>query len=159
MAEDKRTKKSEPAPAINLGALPNVLGYVLRQSQLLVYQAFQQAVNDDSVRPPQFSILEMINSNPGIRPSDVAAAIGVSRANLVPLLAELAKSGFLTRKGDRNDRRAQALHLTEAGESQLKRLRDVIIPLEDRLAEALGPGGRDTLLNLLHRLNTAAAKA
>jgi hypothetical protein len=35
----------------------------------------------------------------------------------------------------------------------------VIIPLEDRLAEALGPGGRDTLLNLLHRLNTAAAKA
>ncbi len=111
MAEDKRTKKSEPAPAINLGALPNVLGYVLRQSQLLVYQAFQQAVNDDSVRPLQFSILEMINSNPGIRPSDVAAAIGVSRANLVPLLAELAKSGFLTRKGDRNDGRAQALHL------------------------------------------------
>ncbi len=158
MTEDKRTKKSEPAPAISLGALPNVLGYMLRQSQLLVYQTFQHEINDDSVRPPQFSILEMINSNPGIRPSDVAAAIGVSRANLVPLLAELEKSGFLTRKGDRNDGRAQALHLTAAGEAQLKRLRDVIIPLEDRFAESLGPGGRETLLHLLHLLNAAAAK-
>jgi DNA-binding MarR family transcriptional regulator len=88
----------------------------------------------------------------------VAASIGVSRANLVPLLAELEKAGFLVRSTDRKDRRAQALHLTPAGEAQLKRLNEIIATLEDRLAEFLGPNGRATLLQLLHDLNTGAAK-
>jgi DNA-binding MarR family transcriptional regulator len=164
VTEDRRSKKgtgkpgAEPLPEIRKGVLPNLLGYMLRQSQLLVYQAFQAAVNDESVRPPQFSILEIISCNPGVRPSDVAASIGVSRANLVPLLAELEKAGFITRSSNREDGRAQALHLTQAGEAQLKRLHDVIITLEDRLAEFLGPDRRETLLQLLHDLNTGAAK-
>ncbi len=54
MTEDRLTKKNEAAPAIDMGVLPQVLGYMLRQSQLLVYHAFQDAVNDDSIRPPQF---------------------------------------------------------------------------------------------------------
>jgi len=141
-----------------MGVLPKVIGYMLRHSQLLVYQAFQRAVNDETVRPPQFSILEIINCNPGVRPSDVAASIGVSRANLVPLLAELEKAGFIVRGSDRKDGRAQALHLTQAGEAQLARLHEVIANLEDRLADSLGPGGRETLLQLLHDLNTGASK-
>ncbi len=160
MTEDRQSKKpaAGPSPEIRKGVLPKLLGYMLRQSQLLVYQAFQAAVNDETVRPPQFSILEIINCNPGVRPSDVAAAIGVSRANLVPLLAELEKAGFLRRSSDRKDGRAQALHLTPAGEAQLDRLREVITALEDRLATFLGPDGRETLLQLLHDLNTGAAK-
>ncbi len=160
MTEEKRSNKTaaEPPPEVNQGVLPKLLGHMLRQSSLLVYQAFQAAVNDETVRPPQFSILEIINCNPGVRPSDVAASIGVSRANLVPLLAELVKAGFITRASDRSDGRAQALHLTPAGDAQLNRLRDVITALEDRLAAFLGPDGRETLLQLLHDLNTGAAK-
>ncbi len=160
MTEDRRSNKdaARPLPQIRKGVLPKLLGYMLRQSQLLVYQAFQREVNDESVRPPQFSILEIVNCNPGVRPSDVAASIGVSRANLVPLLAELEKAGFIVRSSDRKDGRAQALHLTPAGEAQLTRLHEVIAKLEDRLAEFLGPDGRATLLRLLHDLNAGAAK-
>ncbi len=164
MTEDRRSTKAaakpaaEPLPEIRTGALPKLLGFMLRQSSLLVYQAFQAAVNDETVRPPQFSILEIINCNPGVRPSDVATAIDVSRANLVPLLAELEKAGFITRSTDRSDGRAQALHLTPAGAAQVEKLREVITKLEDGLAEFLGPGGRETLLQLLHDLNTGAAK-
>jgi DNA-binding MarR family transcriptional regulator len=160
VTEDSRSNKdaAKPLPEIRKGVLPKLLGHMLRQSSLLVYQAFQEAVNDETVRPPQFSILEIISCNPGVRPSDVAASIGVSRANLVPLLAELEKAGFLVRSTDRKDGRAQALHLTPAGEAQLKRLHEIIATLEDRLAEFLGPNGRATLLQLLHDLNTGAAK-
>jgi DNA-binding MarR family transcriptional regulator len=160
VTEDSQSKQAAAGrlPELSKGALPKVIGYMLRQSQLVVYQAFQRAVNDETVRPPQFSILEIISCNPGVRPSDVAASIGVSRANLVPLLAELQKAGFIVRSNDRKDGRAQALHLTPDGEAQLQRLHEVIAKLEDRLAEFLGPGGRETLLQLLHNLNTGAAK-
>jgi len=160
VTEDRRSNKvaAKPLPEVSKGVLPKLLGYMLRQSSLLVYQAYQRAVNDESVRPPQYAILEIINANPSVRPSDVAASIGVSRANLVPLLAELEKAGFITRAINRTDGRAQALHLTQAGETQRKRLHEIIVTLEDRLAEFLGPDGRETLLQLLHDLNTGATK-
>jgi DNA-binding MarR family transcriptional regulator len=135
-----------------MGVLPHLMGFMLRQAQLLVYQDFHQAVGDPAIRPPQFGILEVVNKNPGIRPSDVALALGISRANLVPLLAELVGHGWLTRDGDKKDGRAQALGLTPAGEQELQRLHGLILPHEDRLAARLGPRGRAQLLKLLHAL-------
>ena len=162
MGEVKRRRLKAPAtpgviensPQIDMGVLPNLMGYMLRQAQLLVYQDFHQSVSDANVRPPQFSILEIVDRNPGIRPSDVSTALGISRANLVPLLSELEMLGWLLRKGDKTDGRAQALHLTKAGIAQLETLHKVVLPHEDRLAARLGPVGRDILLKLLRALVT-----
>lgn len=160
MAEVKRSRRKASIPPgatanstdIDMGVLPELMGYMLRQAQLLVYQDFHHAVGDLSIRPPQFSILELVNRNPGVRPSDVSAAIGVSRANLVPLLSELETLGWLSRKGDKTDGRAQALHLTKQGAAQLERLHKIVLPHEERLAQRLGPVGRDILLKLLRAL-------
>jgi DNA-binding MarR family transcriptional regulator len=135
-----------------MGVLPGLMGFMLRQAQLLVYQDFQQSVGPPAVRPPQFSILELVHRNPGIRPSELSLALGVSRANLVPLLADLVAQAWVTRSGDKNDGRAQALHITQAGLAVLRRLHRSIVPHEDRLAERLGPQGRAQLLALLHGL-------
>lgn len=139
-------------PQIDMGVLPLLMGYMLRQAQLLVYQDFHQTVVEPSIRPPQFSILEVVNRNPGLRPSDVATALGISRANLVPLLSELEALGWLLRVDDKTDGRAQALHLTPLGLTQLQTLHTMIMPHEDRLAERLGPVGREILLKLLRAL-------
>ncbi len=135
-----------------MGVLPNLMGYMLRQAQLLVYQDFHHSVAGPGIRPPQFSILEVVNRNPGLRPSDVATALGISRANLVPLLTDLEALGWLRRADDETDGRAQALHLTALGLTQLEALRAMIMPHEDRLAARLGPVGREILLKLLHAL-------
>jgi DNA-binding MarR family transcriptional regulator len=137
---------------IDMGILPSLMGYMLRQGQLFVYQDFFQALAAEAIRPPQFSILEVVNQNPGIRPSDVAAAIGIKRANLVPLVSALETRGFLTRSSAEKDRRAQSLHLTPEGQARLTHWRSLIQPHEDRLAERLGPNGRTQLLQLLHDL-------
>jgi DNA-binding MarR family transcriptional regulator len=125
---------------IDMGILPSLMGYMLRQGQLFVYQDFFQTLAAEAIRPPQFSILEVVSRNPGIRPSDVAAAIGVKRANLVPLVSA------------QKDRRAQSLHLTPEGETRLQHWRSLILPHENRLADRLGPNGRTQLLQLLHNL-------
>jgi len=135
-----------------MGVLPGLMGFMLRQAQMLVYQDFHQSVGAPAIRPPQFGILEVVHLNPGIRPSDVAAALGISRANLVPLLNELVGQGLVMRDGDKTDGRAQALNLSPDGEAALARLRYLIATHEDRLATRLGPSGRAELLTLLHAL-------
>lgn len=151
--------KTQTGPEIDMGVLPSLMGYMLRQAQLLVYQDFHLHVTDPNIRPPQFSILEVVNRNAGIRPSDVAGALGISRANLVPLLSELEGLGWLRRAGDKTDGRAQALHVTKTGLAQLERLHGLIMPHEDRLAERLGPVGREILLKLLRALVTGQQEA
>jgi DNA-binding MarR family transcriptional regulator len=135
-----------------MGVLPGLMGFMLRQAQMLVYQDFHQSVGAPATRPPQFGILEVVHLNPGIRPSDVAAALGISRANLVPLLNDLVGQGLVMRDGDKTDGRAQALNLSPDGEAALTRLRQLIAAHEDRLATRLGPDGRAQLLSLLHAL-------
>jgi len=137
---------------IDMGILPSLMGYMLRQGQLCVYHDFFEQLSDEGIRPPQFSILEVVSHNPGIRPSDVAAAIGVKRANLVPLLSALERQGWLSRHRDAADRRAQALHLTPAGAAKLQYWHSLVVPHEDRLAARLGRQGRETLLRLLQDL-------
>jgi len=137
---------------IDMGILPSLMGYMLRQGQLFVYQDFFQTLAAEQIRPPQFSICEVVSRNPGIRPSDVASAIGVKRANLVPLISALEDRGLLTRASAETDRRAQSLNLTPAGEASLAHWRTLIPPHEDRIAARLGPNGRAQLLQLLHAL-------
>ncbi len=135
-----------------MGVLPSLMGYMLRQGQLFVYHDFFETLAAENIRPPQFSILEVVARNPGIRPSDVAAAIGVKRANLVPLVGALEKRGFLTRSSASGDRRAQSLQLTAEGQARLQHWHTLVRPHEDRLAARMGTGGRAQLINLLHAL-------
>ncbi len=174
MAEENRAKKTilakraKPSPSIvgtelapnrtadtiDMGVLPGLMGYMLRQSQLLVYQDFHHAVAAENIRPPQFSIMEIVGRNPGLRPSDVSTSLGISRANLVPLLADLETRGWIARRDDKHDGRAHSLHLSRAGMAKLARLHELIMPHEDRLAARLGAAGRGELLKLLTALVT-----
>jgi len=148
----ERPGQVESGGGIDMGILPSLMGYMLRQAQLCVYHDFFETLAGENIRPPQFSILEVVSRNPGIRPSDVAAVIGVKRANLVPLISALEQRGFLSRSSASGDRRAQSLQLTEEGGARLRHWHSLVLPHEDRLAERLGPGGKGLLVKLLHAL-------
>ncbi|MDR3520275.1 MAG: MarR family transcriptional regulator [Acidocella sp.] len=148
----ERPGQVESSGGIDMGILPSLMGYMLRQGQLCVYQDFFHILATENIRPPQLSILEVVSRNPGIRPSDVAEAIGIKRANLVPLVTALEKRGFLTRAMAEADRRAQSLHVTPEGAEKLQYWLSIVRPHEDRLAERLGAHGRETLLKLLQTL-------
>jgi DNA-binding MarR family transcriptional regulator len=144
---------------VELGLLPRLISYTLRQAQGMVDHEFHAACGRESIRAAQFPILEVIHRNPGIRPSKISNALGISRANLVPLLAELEAGGALLRRADESDGRAQALRLTARGAAKLKRLQRSVMSLDDGLAAMLGPQGRETLLVLLQNLLHGASSA
>src|SRR5438128_10827937 len=110
---------------VDLGALPDLIGYVLRRAQLVVFQDFYQAFAPFDIRPAQFSVLTVIERNPGLTQSQVAEALGIKRTNFVGMLDALEKRGLAERRQAR-DKRSYALYLTADGAALMRKLKPVI---------------------------------
>jgi DNA-binding MarR family transcriptional regulator len=143
-----RRERERPEP-LSLGVLNDHLGYFVRRLQVWVFQDFMQGLAALEVRPAQFSVLAVIEANPGLSQSDIAAFLGIERARLVRLLDRLEKRGFTERRASPRDRRSHALHLTREGQRALKRIKALAAAHEARLTEKLNPERRKLLLDLL----------
>ena len=93
---------------IDLGPLPELIGYVLRRAQLVVFQDFFNAFAPFEISPAQFSVLIVIERNPGLTQSQVAAALGIKRTNFVGLLDELERRLLAERRQAARDKRSSA---------------------------------------------------
>ncbi|MGH8138090.1 MAG: MarR family winged helix-turn-helix transcriptional regulator [Steroidobacteraceae bacterium] len=137
---------------VRFGPLTEYLGYALRRAQMSAVAQFLEAFKDVDLRPTQFAVLTIINENPGIRQTEVCAALGIQKANFVPLLNELQRRGFAMRHAGVADKRSSALHLTPLGHSTLQRARAIHEVYEARFLARLGKRGHDQLLTLLNKV-------
>jgi DNA-binding MarR family transcriptional regulator len=137
---------------VDLGPLPELIGFMLRRAQIAVFQEVFRLFSQVDIRPAQFSVLTVIEHNPGLTQSQVSAALGIRRTNFVALLDSLEHRGLATREQAKNDRRSHALHLTEDGKAMMRKLRQFVDIQERRLVGRIGETGRGQLIDLLHRL-------
>lgn len=138
--------------AIDLGPLAAMLHHALRDAQAQVLEELQASFAVEDMRPLPFAILVVLARNPGLRQIQVGFALGIQPTNLVPLIDGLEQRGLAERRVVPGDRRARGLFLTKLGAETLARLEANAAAHEFRLAERLGPGGREQLLSLLCRL-------
>ena len=137
---------------IDLGPLPELIGYVLRRAQLVVFQDFFQAFAPFNISPAQFSVLSVIERNPGLTQSQVAEALGIKRTNFVGLLDELERAWLAERRQAARDKRSYALYLTADGAALMRKLKPVLKAHEARMIARIGESGRDRLVELLHEI-------
>lgn len=138
---------------VQLGYLDGLLGYMLRRAQLAVFQDFIVKMKAFDLRPAQFSVLAIIQANPGLKQSRVSEALGINRANFVALLDELEKRKLARRAAADGDRRSNALYLTPQGEAFLDdAFRHLQTHHESRLNDVLGTTDKQRLLALLGKL-------
>ncbi|HVY83054.1 MAG TPA: MarR family transcriptional regulator [Steroidobacteraceae bacterium] len=136
---------------VDMGKMHGYLGYLLRRAQMLAYADFIAELADLNLSPGQFGVLTVIATNPGLRQSEVSAALGIQKTNFVAVLNEFERRGLAERRAA-GDRRSYALYLTAAGKALLRRARAAQARHEARLVEPLGPGGRAQLISLLAKL-------
>lgn len=142
-----------PTDEIELGALSRHLGYALKRAQLGVFENFIAAVAPLKLTPAQFSVLLLLNGNPGRNQTEIAATLGILRPNFVALLDALETRGLCSRTRSSDDRRSHVLALTEKGLATLiaaKRL--VAAKHERKLATILTETERADLIEMLDRL-------
>ena len=141
-------RKPRRAP-LKLGVLSEHLGYFIRRLQVWVFQDFMRALAADGVRPAQYSVLAVIDANPGLPQSEIADFLGIERARFVRLLDRLDKRGYTERRPSPHDRRSHAVHLTRDGQRALRRIKAAAFRHEAKLIERLGAEKHKLLLELL----------
>ena len=140
---------------LDLGILPDLLGYQLRRAQVTVFQHFAGALGDWNVTPGQLGLLVLVSRNPGISQTALAKAVGVERATLGEAIDRLLKRNLLRREPAPKDRRSYALHLSESGEKFLDDFLPRLLRHEEEVSGNLSPKERKTLIELLGRLAEA----
>ena len=88
------TKGRKDAPeglpeALQLGELSEQLGYVLKRAQLKVFENFLRCMASLQLTPAQFSVLLLVEKNPGRNQTEIASTLGILRPNFVALLDNL----------------------------------------------------------------------
>lgn len=146
----------------DLGVLPGLLGYNLRRTQEAVFGAFMDMVTakieSAGLTPGQFGVLAIVQANAGLKQIELGAALGVDRSTIVAAVDKLERRGLVERRPVANDRRAHALILTAEGQRVYRKALTLIERHEAKIAGELSPSERATLLDLLGRVQRAAAR-
>ena len=143
-------KRLRAAAKLKAAPLEKSIGYSLRRAQFSTYDAFTLAMKPFEIRPSQFTVLVLIGSNPGLTQSSICSALGIQKTNFVALLDKLEARGLSERRKAGSDRRASALHLTEAGKIFVAKMEAAHDAMERKLAQRLGPKRTREFLAVLH---------
>lgn len=144
---------AEEVSALQLGELSELLGYSLKRAQLKVFEDFLNCVAPLQLTPAQFSVLLLLDRNPGRNQTEIANTLGILRPNFVSMLDGLESRDLCARMRSTNDRRSHILVLTEKGRAVLARAKKLVASKhEARLNELLGPEGRAALLEMLAKI-------
>ena len=146
-------RKDADDPAIELGELSDLLGYALKRAQMRIFEDFLRCVAPLQLTPAQFSVLLVLDRNPGRNQTEIASTLGILRPNFVSMLDGLESRNLCARVRSTNDRRSHHLVLTEKGRAVLARAKKLVAAKhESRLNELLGAGNRAALLAMLTRI-------
>jgi DNA-binding MarR family transcriptional regulator len=89
----------------------------------------------------------------GVRPSELAARLRISKQALNYLLGELERLDYLERRPDPDDLRSKRVVLTPRGNAAIGVIREAVGEVETTWARQLGPERFDQLRGLLRDLN------
>ncbi len=142
------------APPLELGELSELLGYQFKRAQLRIFEDFIRCVEPLQLTPAQFSVLVLLERNPGRNQTEIATTLGILRPNFVSMLDGLESRELCTRVRSTQDRRSHIVMLTDKGRAVLARAKRLVATRhEERLNALLGPADRVALLKMLDKLS------
>lgn len=142
----------EPAAAVNMDILPELLGYNVRSAQLALQRDFARTMAGSDVGPAVFGLIVLSGANPGIAQVQIAKHLNIDKASVVALVDRLEESGWVERRRSIEDRRRHGLFLTAEGMRQLKVLKRQMKLREQAIAELFNQDERRQLISLLQRI-------
>lgn len=151
---DPRKGSGATPPQLMLGHLSCHLGYFVRRLQVAIFQDFIRVLAPMNVRPAQYSVLLIVEANPGRSQADIGRTLGIERARLARLLHELERRKWIERRAAADDARSHSLFLSGAGEHALERIKELAAQHEAGLAESLTSERRAVLMDLLRDCGT-----
>jgi len=138
--------------SVDFDELPNYVGYQVRRTQAKIFSEFEATLKDFDFTPGSFGVLTLIRANPGITQVALAAAFGVDKSTMSPVIFRLEQRGLVRREVLASDRRCHALYFAAAGDATFLAAREKIRAFEDSVAARLSKPEQRELARLLGKL-------
>ena len=93
-APESETDAADMKSRLDLGELNTHIGYFARRFQVWIFQDLIRELARAEIRISHYSVLAIIEANPGLAQAEVAEAVGIEPARLVRVLDELERRGL-----------------------------------------------------------------
>src|SRR5437879_4958092 len=111
-----RSAEPDGARALNLIAVRQTPGFMIRILQLQNFEPFYPYFDSLKLSPLEYAILVAVRDNKAVTQSELAGVLKMQLPNLVKILSRMEETGVLKRKRSTRDKRAVELSLSAAGE-------------------------------------------
>lgn len=128
-----------------------ILGYQLAQATIVTRQVFEERVGVDGLREVEFTLLALVDGNPGVSARQLARALAVTPPNIAVWVERLASRGLIEREKSASDARVQHLRATPEGASLVAQSVQRLKEGEQAALAALSAAERAMLIELLHK--------
>jgi len=136
--------------------LETLMGYnASRAAQTLVSHFIRGVGNTFALRTVDFSVLSVIGHRPGITSRQLCQQLNVLPPNMVVLLRELDKRGWIERQPHPTDGRAVGLLLSSSGKALMKKAESAASAADSEGVARLSLTERKTLTRLLQKIYNA----
>ena len=123
--------------------------HLLHRASQAVEDVFSSEVEIENLTPRQLAVLMTVAQNEGLSQTGIVDRTGIDRSTLADIVRRLHKKGLLQRRRTKEDARAYAVKLTEAGRRVLGTVELLAKRVEDRILSALPAKQRDQFMRAL----------
>jgi len=144
--------------ALREGHLGTVLSYRIAKASVAVDEVFERQVGQmTNLKPIEFSLLALAQSNVGAGPARLAEAVGISRPRATQLLDHLTERGLVKRVPNAADGRSLEIHVTPSGNQLVREGLRRLQTAERAATTCLSEAEFGILIELLARIASVAA--
>jgi DNA-binding MarR family transcriptional regulator len=144
-----------PGPPGFHQALSRHTGFLISRMGHVASKQFAEQLEELELTPRLWGALNVLDAEGAITQQALGACTGIDPSSMVGTIDELESRGLVERRRHPSDRRAHALHLTDAGREILTQGRQQAHRAQEQLLAPLSSEERKQLHELLLRLALA----
>lgn len=132
--------------------LTHLVGYAASRASIELKKTFQQHLGPLDLKAVEFSILVLVASNQSVNQKQLGQSLDVSAPNMAITLDRMVERGWIERVRSTEDRRAQLIHLTPAGQALVRKAEKIAATMERETLAVLSEAEHMLLLELLLKI-------
>jgi MarR family transcriptional regulator, lower aerobic nicotinate degradation pathway regulator len=128
------------------------IGFLLAKSHQRGFALFKGYLDPFALTPQQFCLLAFLWKKDSLSQAELSEKTFIDRTTIGGLIGRLEKDGWVERRPNPGDRRANLISLTEKGKGAEEELTGIAAGVLDRFTLRLTTEEKETLARLLEKL-------
>jgi len=148
----EEARKSKQDRIVSTETAQGMAAHLLRRSVQICVALFLDQMQAYAITPVQYAALVTIHDHPGLDQGRLGAISSIDRSTIGGAVQRLEARGLVQRRLSPEDQRVKQAFITPAGRELLRKTRQDLDLVQERLFAPLTANEQDTLLALLAKL-------